>query len=260
MDSLKILILSFVQGATEILPISSSGHLLLLGKVMDITISTLVLTLVHIGTTIAIIVFFRKSLFKNFLSKDNRFLFLKILVASIPAGIVGIFFQDIIEQSLRATWITALSLIFWGIVMIVVERKSDSTKESIEGVEDISFKQAAFIGLAQTLALIPGTSRSGITTIAGVLTGLNKYVALEFGLLLGIPVLLGSPLIAIYRETLPLGDIGFINMIIILLIPMVVGYLAIYAVSKLKKERWLSIFGYYRIVLGIIVLLLQYGV
>ena len=257
MDSLNILILSFVQGATEILPISSSGHLLLIGKVMDIYISTLILTLVHIGTTIAIIVFFRKSLFSNFLSKNNKTLLLKIIIASIPAGIVGVFYQDLIEQSLRATWITAASLIFWGIVMIVVERKADVMEKKVGSVQAVSFKQAILIGLAQTLALIPGTSRSGITTIAGVLAGLDKYVALEFGLLIGIPVLLGSPLIAIYRETLPLGDISFINMLIILLIPMVVGYLAIYAVSKLKKEKWLSIFGYYRIVLGIIVLLLQ---
>ncbi len=257
MDSLKILILSFVQGVTEILPISSSGHLLLAGKVMDLSISTLILTLVHIGTTIAIIVFFRKSLFNNFLSKKKGNLLLKIILASTPAGILGIFFQDLIEQSLRATWITAVSLIFWGIVMIVVEKKADRMEKKIESVQDVSFKQAILIGLTQTLALIPGTSRSGITTIAGILTGLDKYVALEFGLLLGIPLLLGSPLVAIYKEALPLGEIGFTNMLIILLVPMVIGYLAIYAVSKLKKERWLSTFGYYRIFLGIIVLLLQ---
>lgn len=258
MDSLKILILSFVQGATEILPISSSGHLLLVGKVMDISVSTLILTLVHIGTTLAIIVFFKKSLFNNFLSKNNRALFLKIVVASIPAGIVGILFQDLIEKSLRATWITAISLILWGIVMIFVEKKNDREEKSVKDVQAISFKQAFFIGIAQTLALIPGTSRSGITTIAGVLTGLDKYVALEFGLLIGIPVLLGSPLIAIYRDIAPLGNITLTNMLIILLVPMIVGYLAIYAVSKFKKEKWLSTFGYYRILLGILVLLLQY--
>jgi undecaprenyl-diphosphatase len=258
MDSLKVLILSFVQGATEILPVSSSGHLLIVGEIIDISISTIILTLVHIGTTISILIFFRKSLFDNFLSKNNRSLFLKIIVASIPAGIVGILFQDLIEQNLRATWITAVSLIFWGIVMIFVERKADEEKKKVGSVQEVSFKQTLLIGLAQTLALIPGTSRSGITTIAGVLTGLDKYVALEFGLLLGIPVLLGSPLIAIYRETLPLNDIGFTNMLIIFLVPMVIGYLAIFVVSKLKKKHWLATFGYYRIVLGIVVLLLQY--
>jgi undecaprenyl-diphosphatase len=259
MDTLKILVLSFIQGATEILPVSSSGHLLLIGEIMDVSISTLILTLVQIGTTIAIIIFFRKSLFNNFLSKKKTQLFLKILVASIPAGIVGILLQKLIENTLRATWLTAVSLIVWGIVMIVVEKKK-SDKKTVKNLSDISFKQAIMIGIAQTLALIPGTSRSGITTIAGVISGLDKYIALEFGLLLGIPVLLGSPLIAIYRETVVFSEISFTNILIIFLVPMIVGYLAIFIVSKFKKEKWLSTFGYYRIILGIVVLLLQYWV
>jgi len=150
-------------------------------------------------------------------------------------------------------------LIVWGIVMTIVERKS-SYKKSAKNLSEITFKQAIIIGVAQTLALIPGTSRSGVTTVAGILSGLDKYIALEFGLLLGIPVLLGSPLIAVYKETLTVTEIGFTNILIMLFIPMIVGYIAIYIVSKFKKEKWLSTFGYYRIVLGIVVLLLQFWV
>jgi len=129
MNTIKFGILSAVQGLTELLPISSSGHLILLGKLFEIDTSTLLLSVFHLGTTIAIIIFFRKKLFKNIFTKEKLNFYLKILIASIPTGIIGFLFQDIIEEKLRAEWIIAVSLILWGIVMILLERKTKGKKK-----------------------------------------------------------------------------------------------------------------------------------
>ena len=262
MDSLKLLFLTVTQGITELLPVSSSGHILLFGSVMNISVTTVFLTTLHIGTTLAIILFFRKTLFKNFLSKNNRIFLLKILVGSIPAIIVGVFFEDYISNKLRAPFITALSLIVWGIVMIVIDRSKKS--KGIE-MESITFKKSLGIGMAQAIALIPGTSRSGITAIAGILLGLDKYSALQFSFLLGIPILLGSSVWSLGKELVKGNDFLTVigindiwSILIMILVPLAVGYVTLMVIEKFKKKNWLTVFGIYRIVIGLAILFLQY--
>jgi undecaprenyl-diphosphatase len=123
MEMIKMGILAIIQGITELLPISSSGHLILLGEYFNISITTLILSTFHLGTTLSIILFFREKLFKNLFTKEKLLFYIKILVASIPAGIVGFLFEELISERLRATWIIAVSLIVWGIVMILMEQK-----------------------------------------------------------------------------------------------------------------------------------------
>ena len=181
MEILKYLIIGIIQGITELLPVSSSAHILLLGKLMNLNFSSSLLITFHLGTTLAIILFFWSKIFKDFFTKSKLKFFLKIIVASIPVGIAGIFFDKFISEKLRAEWIIALSLIVWGIVMILVEKKfTKDEEEKLRKVEDLSWKQAFVVGSSQILALIPGTSRSGITTIVGILMGMKKYVALKF--------------------------------------------------------------------------------
>ncbi|MGI5897930.1 MAG: undecaprenyl-diphosphate phosphatase [Candidatus Dojkabacteria bacterium] len=264
METLKIVILSTVQGITELLPISSSAHILLLGRVFAIDISSALLVLFHLGTTLAILIFFWKKIFKDFLTKDRWYFYFKIILSSIPAGVFGFFFEDIISEKLRATWIIALSLIVWGIVTVVIEkRKLKPLKEinTVDDVPNITWKQAAIVGVAQALALIPGTSRSGISTIAGILTGMEKYTALEYSFLIGLPVLFGSFLWGVLKDY-PLTEISHnqSEATLIVGITFLVGLISLQILKRNKKKNWLTLFGIYRIIIGIAVLIVAYAI
>ncbi len=260
METLKIIFLSTVQGVTELLPVSSSAHLLLLGKVFEIDMSSTLLVLFHLGTTLAILIFFWKKIFKDFLTRDRWNFYFKVVVSSIPAAIVGFFFEEIISEKLRATWIISVSLIVWGIVMILIERrKSKVTKPVTEDVQSITWKQAGIVGVAQVLALIPGTSRSGISTIAGILTGMEKYTALEYSFLIGLPVLFGSFLWGVLKGS-PLSEISHnqLDALIIVGVTFVVGVISLQILKHNKKKNWLTVFGIYRIVVGVAILISTY--
>jgi undecaprenyl-diphosphatase len=260
MDSLKLLLLSFVQGATELLPVSSSGHILLIGKVIDYPITTLFLTIVQIGTTLAVILYFRKDIKDILFSRNNRGLLVKILVSNILVGMVAIVFQDVIEDILRASWITSCSLIFWGIVMILTER---FVRKGESEIKNISMSKSFLVGSSQILALIPGTSRSAISTLTGIFVGIEKYTAFKFSFLVGIPLLLGSSAWSVLNVVKDIGvtslvtDLGgMANILLILFVPLIVGYISILLVEKFQKKNWLTVFGVYRILIGILTLAL----
>lgn len=254
MEIFKVILLAIEQGITELLPISSSAHLILTGKLIGLEADTYILALLHLGTTIAIVVYFAPTLFKEILQKDTHSFYLKILVSTIPAAVVGFFLQSIIEGILRGEIFIALSLIFWGLVMILVERKYKEKQES--NLREISWKQSLTMGLAQIVALIPGTSRSGITTIAGILSGVNKYSALQYSFLLGIPILLGTSIYGIFKYS---PQDGFnITHFVGIIVSSLFAYLALILLRNIKKEKWLSIFGYYRIFLGIVLLIVLF--
>jgi undecaprenyl-diphosphatase len=267
MENIKILILSIVQGITELLPISSSGHLILVGDLIDFNISgsVLLLSVLHIGTTLAIIVFNRKILFKNFFTKDKWIFFLKLLISSIPAALTGFLLEDFITSQLHSKLVIAISLIVLGIFFIIIENSKLLTpKDGYKKTEpeDISLGKMFLIGIGQSFALIPGTSRSGITTLTGILLGLEKYSAFNFSFLLGIPVLLGSAgyeIIKSYLSTtepsLTTAGLSIVKMLPMILVSFIVGYISLLLVKKFKKEKWLTVFGVYRILIGILILL-----
>jgi len=250
MDTLKIAVLGFLQGFTELLPISSSAHLILSSQLLNIKMDTYLLSVLHLGTTIALLIFYFNFLFKNILSKAKLSLYLKILLSTIPAGIVGLLFESIIEEKLRGNIYIAISLISWGIFMILIERRKEPREIEFE---KISWKQSIAMGLSQIFALVPGGSRSGISTIFGMLTGLNKYTAIQYSFLLGLPLLLATPFYQIFKEypqrVLNMKDILGI------LIAGVITYFGLILLKKYSKKNWLTFFGVYRISLGIIVLL-----
>jgi undecaprenyl-diphosphatase len=261
MEIIKLGILAIVQGITELLPISSSGHLIILGNFFSIDTDTLLLSVFHFGTTLAIILFFWRELFKDLFTKKKLNFYLKILISTIPAAIVGVFFQEIIENYLRATWIIGISLIVWGIVMVILDQREEREKDI--NLENISWKQSLMMGFAQIFALIPGTSRSGITTIAGILGGLDKYRALEYSFILGIPILLGSSMYEISKSILFLeGGVtstiisaSLVKILVVAIVPFVIGYISLLILKRFKKKNWLTVFGAYRIFLGSLILL-----
>ena len=264
METIKIALLAIVQGVTELLPISSSAHLILLGKLMDIDTTSFLLSVFHFGTTLAIIIFFREKLFKNFFTKEKLNFYLKIIISTIPAAITGFLFQDIIEEKLRAEWIIAISLIVLGIVMIILEKKEKIKYDP--DVEHITWKQSLIMGFGQIFALIPGTSRSGITTIVGILSGMDKYSALEYSFILGIPILVGSSGYEIIKEISNIQEpitstiiyASLVKILVVAIIPFLVGYIALTVLKRFKKRNWLTVFGIYRIILGIIILISLY--
>lgn len=255
MTLLQTIIMSIVQGITELLPISSSGHLVLFSEILNIEeVSNFTLTSLHLGTTLAIVLFNWKFLFTNIKEKLKLYMF--IVVATIPAGLIGVIFSDSIETYLRSTLVVALSLIIVGIIMIIVDRKTLHQKEigALE-LEKVTFKQTLSAGFAQTLALIPGVSRSGITTIAGVFSGLNQYVAIRLSFILGIPILLGSFLYEMIKTDNSIQLITETNLIIAIAITFISGYASLWLLDKMSRTRFLMYFGVYRILLGIVIII-----
>jgi undecaprenyl-diphosphatase len=250
MEMYKVIILAIEQGITELLPISSSAHLILTGQLVQLPTDTYLLAVLHLGTTLAILIYFLPILLKDIFHKDSLSFYAKILVATIPAAVAGLLLESVIENILRGNIYIAASLIFWGIAMILVERKYKDISEN--HLKKISWKQSLIMGFSQVLALIPGTSRSGVTTIAGTLAGVNKYSALQYSFLLGIPILLGTSLYGLLKYA-PQEGFGTTH-IVSIVVSAIFGYLALQLLNRIKKRNWLTFFGYYRIILGIIIL------
>ncbi|MBI2356913.1 hypothetical protein HYV12_02605 [Candidatus Dojkabacteria bacterium] len=256
MTLLQTVVLAVVQGITELLPVSSSGHLILTSKLLSIdSISTFTLTSLHLGTTIAIILFNWKFLFTNINSKIKLYSY--IVVATIPAAIIGVLFGDVIEGYLRGTFVVATMLIVVGAIMLYVDRKfvKVGVKEEVK-LEDITFKQTLVEGLAQSIALVPGVSRSGITTIAGMFSGISQYTAIRLSFILGIPILVGSFTYEMFKTENSLNLLTQTNSLVAIIITFVAGYMSLWFLDKMSKTRFLRYFGIYRIVVGVLILIL----
>jgi undecaprenyl-diphosphatase len=197
------------------------------------------------------VIHFWKFLFKDILKKEKLSLYLKIAISIIPAGVIGLLFESVIEEKLRGNLIIAISLIIWGAVMILIERKVNIKEQELTG---ITWKQSLLIGISQIIAFIPGGSRSGIATITGMLMGLNKYTAIQYSFLLGLPLLFAAPVYEIFKEY-PERILNGSDLLGIV-IAGVVTYVCLLLLEKFSKRNWLTLFGVYRIVLGVIVLLL----
>lgn len=250
MDTLKVLILGIQQGITELLPISSSAHLLLTSQLLDIKMDTYLLSVLHLGTTIALLLHFSEYIFKKSFEKKKLSFYTKVIISTIPAGIVGFLFESVIEEKLRGNLIIAISLIVWGIVMIWIERNSKAEETDIE---KITWKQSLLMGIGQIIALVPGGSRSGISTIIGMFTGLNKYTAIQYSFMLGLPILILAPIYEIVKEY-PERVLNSMD-IVGIVVAGLVTYFALYLLKRFSKKNWLTLFGVYRVILGILVLL-----
>lgn len=256
MDIIQTAILGIVQGATELLPISSSGHLILFSNlVFSKPISTLLLTSLHLGTTLAILFSYREFFFKNVLKDSKLKTFLYIAIATIPAGILGILFEDTIAQKLHSNYIVVAMLILVGVLMILAESLPAFTRGKIKKWEDIKLWQAITIGIGQAFALIPGTSRSGSTTLVAMALGVEKFKAIEYSFILGTPILLGSFIYSIISTQNSLNYLFTAEVGVGILFSALTGYLAITLLKRLSTKNFLTIFGIYRILLGVILLL-----
>ena len=271
-EILKVIFLGIVEGITEWLPISSTGHMILVDAFIKMNISEefkeFFLVVIQLGAILAVVVLYFKKLFpfelkkidgKNKIvsNKDTWILWGKVLVACVPAGIIGLLFDDLLDQYLYNPLTVALMLIIYGILFIIVENKNKGKESKINSLKEITFKTALIIGVFQVLALIPGTSRSGATILGAILIGTSRNIAAEFTFFLAIPVMVGASLYKLLKFVMS-GAIIAANEYIILAVGMITAFivstLAIkFLMNYIKKNDFKS-FGIYRIVLGILVL------
>jgi undecaprenyl-diphosphatase len=269
LELLKAILFGIVEGITEWLPISSTGHMIILNEFVSLDCTAefleMFLVVIQLGAILAVVILFWSKIFpfqfkdktKPVIEMDKIMLWLKIVVACIPAAVVGLLFDDIFEALFYHAIPVALALIIFGIAFIVVERRNKGKHAKIKKLSDISFKTAFIIGLFQLIAAIfPGTSRSGATIVGALLIGVSRSVAAEFTFFLAIPVMFGASLLKIVKFGLSFTALEAGVLIIGMLVAFVVSIFVIKFLMDYIKKHDFQVFGWYRIILGIIVILL----
>lgn len=252
-------ILGIIQGITEFLPISSSGHLIFIPKWFGWPDQGLSFdAVVHVGTLLAVVVYFRKRLWNVFLSffrkgneyQDNRRLGFLLILSIIPAGLAGLFGKDWIEGNLRSPEIIAYGLIGWGILLGVADWMAKKQMQK-KTTEHVGWKETLFIGCAQAIALIPGTSRSGITMTAGLFANLNKKTAAEFSFLMSVPIIALAGGLKIF-ELIRYGatEVSLLVLCVGFVVSALSGLVAIAGLMKIIEKWSFMPFVVYRIVVG----------
>jgi len=261
-EILKAVLLGIVQGITEWLPISSTGHMILVHEFIKLNFSKLFvntfLVVIQFGSIIAVVtLYFNKlnpfSINKSLIEKKETVsLWIKVIIAIIPSGVVGIIFHDKINELFYNPITVALALIVYGLIMIYIE--NGNRKAKTKDFNSLSYELAFAIGVFQCLALIPGTSRSGSTIIGAILFGASRIVATEFSFFMAIPTMLGATAFKLLKAGLVFSGFEWTVLLVGSLVAYIVSVLAIkFLIDYLKKHDFKA-FGYYRIILGFIVL------
>lgn len=281
LELLKVVFLGIVEGITEWLPISSTGHLILVEEFVKLDVSKafweMFMVVIQLGAILAVVVLYWKDIwpFRNkkpkhenvtkvekaagtlcrFVKIDKMIMWLKIMVSCLPAILIGLPFDDFIEKKFNNWFVVAVMLIVYGVLFLVVEDYNEKRTVKIHSIADIKWKTALLIGIFQVLALIPGTSRSGATIIGGILLGASRTVAAEYTFFLAIPVMFGASLLKIVKFGFDFtsGELTILGVGTV--VSFVVSILAIKFLMGYIKKHDFKAFGWYRIVLGIIVML-----
>ena len=266
-EILKAVFLGIVEGITEWLPISSTGHMILLDEFINLKASDgfkeMFLVVIQLGAILAVPVVFWKRLFpfqKSASQEEKRniwLLWLKVAVGVAPAAVLGLLLDDLLDEHLYNYVVVSVALIVYGVAFIFIERFKKNKEYRIDSVYDIGFKDALIIGAYQTLSLIPGTSRSGSTILGGMLSGVSRTASAEFSFFMAIPVMLGASGLKILKFIL--GGLTLTSLEIALLlvgiaVSFVVSLVAIRFLVDFVKKHTFSVFGVYRIALGALVL------
>ncbi|MGO0834355.1 undecaprenyl-diphosphate phosphatase [Clostridioides difficile] len=262
LEIFKAVILGIVQGITEWLPVSSTGHMILVDEFIKLNFSntfiSTFLVVIQFGSILAVLVIFFRKLnpfdsAKNIKQKKETVrLWLKVIIAVMPSGVIGILFEDDIDRLFFNSTVVAIALIVYGIIMIGLEKRNKKPK--YKDFSQVTYKLALCIGLFQCLALIPGTSRSGSTIIGAVLLGTSRYVAAEFSFFLAIPTMLGASALKLLKAGFGFTGFEWLILGVGSVVAFVVSIVVIKFFMDYIKKHDFKVFGYYRIVLGIVVL------
>ena len=270
-EIIKTVLYGIVEGITEWLPISSTGHLILLEEVLPLSVSEeffeMFEVVIQLGASLAVLGLFIKTLLPSFREKDffrcdtNKRTFTlwsKIIVAVIPSAVIGLLFDDWFDEHFYNAYVVAAMLALYGIIYIILETRKGRKEPTVESVHDISYGKALGMGCFQVLALIPGTSRSGSTILGGLMLGLSRGAASEMSFFLALPTMLGASALKALKFFLDGGALG-VTEIIILLVGCVVSYIvsviAIKFLLGFVKKHTFTAFGIYRVALAALVAL-----
>lgn len=264
LEYLKAVLFGIVEGITEWLPISSTGHLILFDEVLRLNVSdefwNMFLVVIQLGAILAVcyLYFDKLNLFsarKSYSEKRAAAnLWGKVIVACVPAGVLGILFDDWMDEHLRGAGIVAWALIIYGVFFILLERHNKRRDFAIQSLEAISYPTAFGIGMFQVLSLVPGTSRSGSTILGAMILGVNRRDAAEFSFFLAIPVMFGASFLKLVKFGLAFTLTEALTLLVGMLVSFIVSVLAIKFLMSYIKGHDFQVFGWYRIVLGILVL------
>lgn len=279
-EILKVIFLGIVEGITEWLPISSTGHMILVNEFLKLKVSEgfreMFFVVIQLGAILAVVVLYWNKLFplekKNFrkkasstnpdlpdtktawvLNRDKLSLWGKVLVASLPAAIIGLPLDDWLDEKFYNYQTVALMLIVYGVLFLVVENRYDAQRAKVNSLEELTYREAIFVGVFQVLALIPGTSRSGATIIGGMLAGISRKVAAEFTFFLAIPVMFGASLLKMVKYGFAFTAMEGTYLVLGMLVAFFVSILVIRFLMNYIKKHDFKFFGYYRIALGAVV-------
>lgn len=263
-EFLKVVVLGIVEGFTEWLPISSTGHMILVDEIIHLNVTddfmTMFRVVIQLGAILAVVVLYFRKLNpwdsgKTTGQKRSTFLlWIKIVVACLPAAVFGLLLDDWMSAHLYNGYVVATTLILYGILFIVLETKNEYKEFAIQRTTQISYQTALYIGFFQVLSLIPGTSRSGATILGAMILGCSRGVSAEFSFFLGIPVMFGASLLKLVKFGFDFTGIEIFYLISGMLIAFVVSVYSIKFLMGYIKRNDFKFFGYYRIVLGVIVL------
>lgn len=269
LEIIKAIILGIVEGITEWLPVSSTGHMILVDEFLKLNVSKefmdMFLVVIQLGAIFAVILLYWKKIFPFKydngikIEKDTFIMWFKIIIACIPAAVIGLLFDDQLNALFYNPITVAIMLILFGVLFIVIENYNKGRKSKINSLSEITYNVAIMIGIFQLIAAIfPGTSRSGATIVGALLIGVSRTVAAEFTFFLAIPVMFGASALKLVKFGLETGFIMTGNELTILLVGMIVAFvvsiLAIKFLMSYIKNNDFKVFGWYRIILGIIVL------
>lgn len=265
----KAIILGIVEGITEWLPISSTGHMLLVDEFMQIDASKdfkdMFFVVIQLGAILAVVLLFWNKMWpfqfkdkeKPVVIKETFSIWFKVVVACIPGAIVTVLFDDYVEAHLETPTIIGAALIFYGILFIIIENWNKKRTAKIESIDDITYKLAFIIGLFQVLSIIPGTSRSGATIIGALLIGISRVAAAEFTFFLAVPVMFGLSFLKVVKFVMD-GVSITANEIGVLVVGVLVAFLVSVVVIKFLmgyiKKHDFKVFGVYRIIIGLVVI------
>lgn len=265
LDALKVIILGIVEGITEWLPVSSTGHLILVGDVLSPNLSRdfmeMFNVVIQLGAIMAVVVLYFHKLNPFSPKKTHKQklltwqMWIKVAIACVPAAVVGILLNDWLDSVFYKPLPVSIMLIVYGILFIVVENRNKNRKPEVTKISELDIRMLLWIGAFQMLALIPGTSRSGATIVGALLIGVSREVAAEFTFFLAIPVMFGASALKLFKFGLAFTPMQVFLLLLGMIVSFAVSVIAIKFLMKYIKNHDFKAFGYYRIVLGIVVFL-----
>ena len=286
-ELLKVIFLGIVEGITEWLPVSSTGHMILVDEFVHLNVRDeflqMFLVVIQLGAILAVVLVFWQKLWPfhrrrtdqesfwekksdhkmiaglqdfadHYVSMNKIIMWLKIAVSCLPAMVIGLLFNDLIEEKLNNYIVVALMLVIYGVLFIIIENYNRKRTPYMRRISEISWKTALLIGVFQVLAVVPGTSRSGATIIGGILLGTSRKLAAEYTFFLAVPVMFGASLLKLVNFGLSFTGAEIIYLLTGMLVAFVVSILAIKFLMGYIRKHDFKVFGWYRIILGVLIL------